>query len=408
MKRKFIDYFKKELSRRQKSVNTLSDDAKKIAEEGIEEIKNLISELENLEEEVDAKILVKEIENKFNEKLSALGEKIETSKKAEEETENFLKSTNAMKEFFRCWKESSNGLEMAFAWNEVLSKNGISTAEGSAEALLPESVRGAIKNAWESPKNWLNRLKATGAKRYMVRTETTADSSTDVRAKGHAGSATKTTQSQTLSLKDVKAQMVYKLIDIPRMTEWNNEQDLLNYIQKELVSQWIKEVERCVLVGDGRASNSADKITSIEAVAGSSTTTYMTAVQYTSSKTMLEQMVDLAANINESEGMPILFTTKAILNELRKVEFSSTGTPQYLSKEDVAAQIGVEDIITTNLIGSSYKGIMMVPQGYVLVGGIAPVLESSHDIKTNVTYYRAENPIGGAIESPKSCATLYV
>jgi hypothetical protein len=37
-----------------------------------------------------------------------------------------------------------------------------------------------------------------------------------------------------------------------------------------------------------------------------------------------------------------------------------------------------------------------------------PELVSQHDITTNVTYYRAENPIGGAIEYPKAAATLYV
>jgi len=410
IKELLINKTKREIEAKKKSLNYLNDEAKAAAQEMIDDLNAYITELEALEEEKTAEDILKGFEEKVNEKIEALAEKIAEGANPNVPTEDYLKSKNAMTDFLKCWTDSRNAKEMRANWAAVCSKNGITTSVGSEEALLPEAVRGAIIDAWESPKNWLNRLKWSGAKRYMVRTEVTADSSENVRAKGHKPGETKQNQTLEISIKDVTCQMVYKMINIDRLTEFNNPGDLLNYIQGELIRQWIKEVERAVLVGDGRTSGTPDlRITSIEAVAGTTTTAYMTATQYDSSKTLIEQFVDVVAGVDEGIGDIVVFMSKKTLNDLRKVSFSSTGTPQYLSKEDIAAQIGAADIITTNLIDDvTYMGVALACDGYVMVGEMNPTLESQHDITTNTTYYRAENPIGGAIEYPKAAATLYV
>lgn len=410
IKELLINKTKREIEAKKKSLNYLNDEAKAAAQEMIDDLNAYITELEALEEEKTAEDILKGFEEKVNEKIEALAEKIAEGGNPNVPTEDYLKSKNSMNDFLKCWTESRDAKEMRANWAAVCSKNGITTSVGSEEALLPEAVRGAIIDAWESPKNWLNRLKWSGAKRYMVRTEVTSDSSENVRAKGHKPGETKQNQTLKISIKDVTCQMVYKMINIDRLTEFNNPGDLLNYIQGELIRQWIKEIERAVLVGDGRTSATPDlRITSIEKVAGTTTTPYMTATQYDNTKSLIEQFVDMVADVDDGIGDIVVFMSKATLNELRKVSFSSTGTPQYLSKEDVAAQIGAADIITTNLIDdTTYRGVALATDGYVLVGEMNPELVSQHDITTNVTYYRAENPIGGAIEYPKAAATLYV
>lgn len=409
IKELLIKKTKKEIEAKKKSLNYLNDEAKAAAKEMIDDLNAYITELEAMEDEKTAEDILKGFEEKVNEKIEALAEKIAEGRDPLP-SEDYLKSKNSMADFLRCWTESRNAKEMRANWAAVCSKNGISTSVGSEEALLPEAVRGAIIDAWESPKNWLKRLKWSGAKRYMVRTEVTADSSENVRAKGHKPGETKQNQTLEISIKDVTCQMVYKMINIDRLTEFNNPGDLLNYIQGELIRQWIKEIERAVLVGDGRTSATPDlRITSIEKVAGTTTTAYMTATQYDNTKSLIEQFVDMVADVDDGIGDIVVFMSKSTLNELRKVSFSSTGTPQYLSKEDVAAQIGAADIITTGLIDdTTYRGVALATDGYVLVGEMNPELVSQHDITTNVTYYRAENPIGGAIEYPKAAATLYV
>lgn len=407
IKELLIKKTKKEIEAKRKSLNTLSEEARTLAQEMIDELSAYVNELEALEEEKSAEDLLKGYQEKIDERMRALAEKIEAASEPAP-AENFLNSKNALNEFLKCWNESRNSKEMKAAWMDVCAKNGIATSVGSEEALLPEAVRGAIVDAWESPKNWLNDLKWSGAKRYMVRTNVTDGDSEDARAKGHT-TGTKGTQSLEIAMKDVQCQMVYKMVDIPRMTEFNDAGSLLDYIQGELIRQWIKEVERAVLVGDGRTSADPYKINSIEAVAGTTSTTYMTATQYDSNLSLIEQFVDLVADVDDGISEIAVFMSKSTLNELRKVEFSSSGTPQYLSVEDVAAQIGCDRIITTKLIDdTTYRGVALALGGYVLVGEMNPTLESQHDITTNVTYYRAENPIGGAIEYPNAAATLYV
>lgn len=406
----FIKKTREEIAMRKRTLNKLAEGDRAELEAYIDKLEAMVDEYEADEDEKTKEEIMKAVTDKLDEFKTIMSEKLEENKDPNVPTENYLKSKNSMADFLKCWTDSRNAKEMRANWAAVCSKNGITTSVGSEEALLPEAVRGAIIDAWESPKNWLNRLKWSGAKRYMVRTEVTADSSENVRAKGHKPGETKQNQTLEISIKDVTCQMVYKMINIDRLTEFNNPGDLLNYIQGELIRQWIKEVERAVLVGDGRTSGTPDlRITSIEAVAGTTTTAYMTATQYDSSKTLIEQFVDVVAGVDEGIGDIVVFMSKKTLNDLRKVEFSSTGTPQYLSKEDIAAQIGAADIITTNLIDDvTYMGVALACDGYVMVGEMNPTLESQHDITTNTTYYRAENPIGGAIEYPKAAATLYV
>ena len=406
----FIKKTKEEIAMRKRTLNKLAEGDRAELEAYIDKLEAMVDEYEADEDEKTKEEIMKAVTDKLEEFKTIMSEKLEEKADPNVPTENYLKSKNSLNDFLKCWTESRNAKEMRTNWAAVCSKNGITTSVGSEEALLPEAVRGAIIDAWESPKNWLNRLKWSGAKRYMVRTEVTADSSENVRAKGHKPGETKQNQTLEISIKDVTCQMVYKMINIDRLTEFNNPGDLLNYIQGELIRQWIKEVERAVLVGDGRTSATPDlRITSIEKVAGTTTTPYMTATQYDSSKTLIEQFVDVVAGVDEGIGDIVVFMSKKTLNDLRKVEFSSTGTPQYLSKEDIAAQIGAADIITTNLIDDvTYMGVALACDGYVMVGEMNPTLESQHDITTNTTYYRAENPIGGAIEYPKAAATLYV
>ena len=406
----FIKKTKEEIAMRKRTLNKLAEGDRAELEAYIDKLEAMVDEYEADEDEKTKEEIMKAVTDKLDEFKTIMSEKLEETKDHNVPAENYLKSKNSMNDFLKCWTESRNAKEMRANWAAVCSKNGITTSVGSEEALLPEAVRGAIIDAWESPKNWLNRLKWSGAKRYMVRTEVTADSSENVRAKGHKPGETKQNQTLEISIKDVTCQMVYKMINIDRLTEFNNPGDLLRYIQGELIRQWMKEVERAVLVGDQRSSGSPDlRITSIEAVAGTTTTAYMTATQYDSSKTLIEQFVDVVAGVDEGIGDIVVFMSKKTLNDLRKVEFSSTGTPQYLSKEDIAAQIGASDIITTNLIDDvTYMGVALACDGYVMVGEMNPTLESQHDITTNTTYYRAENPIGGAIEYPKAAATLYV
>lgn len=407
MKKQFLVYLQNELKTKNEliSKNTISEEDKQTLQGTIDELTAMIAEVEALEDEVDVTEVLNDFKVKIDEKILALSEKLEDKTENKMiETTTYLESKNAMKDFFKAVKESKNSVEFNSAWNAKLSENGITATDD--EALLPAALRGAIMDAWERPSNFLKDLKNTGAKRYMVRT---ADGEGEgIRAKGHKKGERKTAQNLTITPKDVKAQMVYKLLPVSAIDEFNDEGDLIAYVVDELNRQWLVEVQRCILVGDGREASDVNKINSIEAIGRDTTDAYVTVNTFDAETSLMEQVVNMVATINDvnNDGI-VLFMSKEDLNSLRKVVVAEGGTPQYIGKDVVAEMIGVKDIYTTSMLGEDYKAIAFVPRGYVTVGFTQPDLYSWIDGYMNETVYRMERPVGGAVEAPKSAAVLH-
>lgn len=408
MKQQFLQYLKNQLTQKQNLVskNSISDEDKVTLQETIDELTAMIAEVEALEEQVNVDEVLNEFKTKIDEKILAISEKLEIlNTKEMTENVNYLESKNSMKDFYMAVKESKNGVEFNAAWAAKLSENGITATD--VEALLPAAIRGAIKDAWERPANFLNQLKNTGAKRYLVRTA--SGEGEGIRAKGHTKGNTKTAQEITLTPKDVKAQMIYKLLPVAAIDEFNDEGDLIAYVVDELERQWMAEIQRAILVGDGRQSSDANKINSFEAIARQTSDAYCTVTTFDGDPTvsLMEQVVEMVATIEDvdNDGI-VLFVSKSDLNVLRKVVVATGGTAQYLSKEAIAEMLGVKEIFTTSMLGSTYKAVAFVPRGYVTVGFTSPELYSWIDGYKNETVYRMEAPAGGAIEAPKSAACM--
>lgn len=407
MKKQFLVYLQNELNLKNELIakNTISDEDKQTLQNTIDELTSMIADVEALEDEVDVTEILNDFKAKIDEKIVALSEKLveKEENKMEEIKVNYLETKNSLKDFYNVVKTSKNAVEFNSAWNAKLVENGITAT--SDEALLPAAIRGAIKDAFERNGNILNQLKNTGAKRYMVRTAT--GEGEGIRAKGHKKGETKTAQNVEITPKDVKAQMVYKLLPVSAIDEFNDEGDLIKWVVDELFRNWQLECTRCLLVGDGRKASDVNKINSIESIARDTTDAYVTVLTNDSGKTFVENVVDMITAIEDVENDGIaLFMSKSDLNTLRKVVAAEGATPQYLSTQMVAEMLGVKDIYTTSMLGATYKAIAFVPRGYVTVGMTEPELYSWIDGYQNETVYRMERPIGGAVEAPKSGAIL--
>jgi hypothetical protein len=190
------------------------------------------------------------------------------------------------------------------------------------------------------------------------------------------------------------------------MTVFEDDGSLLNYITTELVNQWLVEVERAILVGDGRDDSDNNKISSIEAVVDAGTT-YVTTIQHDDSNQFIDELVQMIDSIKNDEGAAItVFMSQTSLSELRRFVFGDGSSAQYVRKEDMAAQIGASEIITTSLLGNNVKAIAMRLDKYVTVGRINPAFVEWENYETNVRNYRVENPFGGALGAPKAAAVL--
>lgn len=417
----------------EKAANALTDaTAKQSATESLNQLKALRKELNDLGEDdpdsieklrkdvTDALARIDSRMNEFAQQIEALQERVGSGDDGGSDgegaannlkgknTQNYLGSAEATHDFLSAMRESKNAVEFGKNWNARLSENGITIAEGSEDAFLPDAVKGAIQDAWEKPGNWLNRLNNTNAKAFTVRLNTSDQSAETSRAKGHMRGQQKVNESLTFAAKKITPQMIYKRIDLDNMTIFEDDGSLLAYISNELVNQWLIEVQRAILVGDGREANDNNKINSIEAVVDANGV-YQTTFAHSADAQFIDELVQMVDSIKNDEGGAItVFMSQTSLSELRRFVFGDGSSAQYVRKEDMAAQLGVSEIITTSLLGTGVKAIAMRLDKYVTVGRMAPAFVEWEDYDYNVRNYRVENPFGGALGAPKSAAVLTV
>lgn len=426
----FID---ERIATMEKNAKTLTDAAAKTAaDESINQLRTLKKKLNDLGEDdpdsierlrkdvTDALERIDKRMNEFADEIKALQERVGSGDgnpdgegdgsannlKGGKKAQNYLGSAEATHDFLSAMRDSKNAAAFAANWGAKLAENGITIAEGSEDAFLPESVKGAIQDAWEKPSNWLNRLNNTGAKAFTVRLNTSDQDAETSRAKGHKRGEQKANETLTFAAKKITPQMIYKKIDLDNMTVFEDDGSLLNYITTELVNQWLVEVERAILVGDGREANDNNKINSIEAVVDAGAT-YTTTFAHSADNQFVDELVQMVDSIKNDEGGAItLFMSQTSLSELRRFVFGDGSSAQYVRKEDMAAQLGVSEIITTSLLGTDVKAIAMRLDKYVTVGRRNPAFVEWENYDTNVRNYRVENPFGGALGAPKSAAVL--
>lgn len=421
---KFLD---ERIATMEKNAKTLTDEAAKaVAKESLEQLREFKKSINDLGEDdpdsierlrkdvTDALARIDDRMNEFASQIQALQERVGNNdgegegaaNKLQRKTSNYLSSEQATHDFLQSMRSSKNAAEFSGKWREHLSENGITIAEGSEDAFLPEAVRGRIEDAWEKPGNWLNRLNNTGAKAFTVRLNTSDQNAEISRAKGHKRGEAKANESLTFAAKKITTQQIYKKIDLDNQTVFEDDGTLLNYIVDELVNQWLVEIERAILVGDGREDNDNNKISSVEAVVDAESL-YVTTFAHSDENQLIDEIVQMVDSIKNDEGGAItLFMSQTTLSELRRFVFGDGSSAQYVRKEDMAEQVGVREIITTSLLGSGVKAIAMRLDKYVTVGRRNPAFVEWENYENNVRNYRVENPFGGALGAPKSAAVL--
>lgn len=428
-------FIEERIATMEKNAKTLTDAAAKTAaEESLNQLRTLKRKLNDLGEDdpdsierlrkdvTDALERIDKRMNEFADDIKALQERVGSGDgnpdgegdgsanklKGGKKAQNYLGTAEATRDFLSAMRASKNAAEFGKNWGARLAENGITIAEGSEDAFLPDDVKGAIEDAWEKPGNWLNRLNNTGAKAFTVRLNTSDQNAETSRAKGHQKGAQKANESLTFAAKKITPQMVYKKIDIDNQTVFEDDGSLLNYVVKELVDQWLVEIERAILVGDGREDSDANKITNVEAVTKADAT-YVTTFTHSADNQFIDELVQMVDSIKNDEGGRItVFMSQTTLSELRRFVFGDGSSAQYVRKEDMADQLGVSEIITTSLLGTGVKAIAMRLDKYVTVGRRNPAFVEWENYDTNVRNYRVENPFGGALGAPKSAAVLTV
>lgn len=416
MKKTFLKYLKDQKVKNELLLtNSISEDDKAIIQATQENLQILIDEIESMETEDQTIITeLKASLDSLEEQMTAIKEKINQNKNTEDknieekEMENtFLKTNEAMKAFANSIRKAKNADEFRSNWNAVLVENGIVIEEGSEDAFIPTPVKGMIEDLWNKEAGWLKDLKDTKALAYNARFNKDDQDTLTARAKGHKKGDVKTAQTLNLAAKLIKGQFIYKIQEIDRETKFESDTALIEYVVKELFGQVLYEMKRAILVGDGREANDDNKVYSFETIK-KETSDAFTTVTARGEGFLIDDIVKTVNTIkNESSKKVLAFMNTTTLTALRRVQASETASPVYMPIEQIAEMIGVNEIITTDLLNDE-EVIAMIPDSYLLVGKnpLNPDMYEWHEGYKNLDVIRYESYVGGGIGTPLSTAVL--
>lgn len=421
----FKEFITNEIANKQTLLlsNSINDEDKAAIQTQIDGLNAIVEKIDALEEDETTNELIDELKQtvtELGEKLTALNEKInlknnETEKEETEMNTNYLETKNALHDFAQAIRNSKSAEEFKSNWNEYLVKNDIDTdssitiASGSEQAYLPSAIKGMISDLWEKGAGWLADLNYTGAKAFYVRHNASDKDAETSRAKGWKKNGVKSQQEIELSAKLLSGQFIYKIVSLDNATIFDNDENLVTYVLSELSNQLLAEIRRCILCGDGRQANDPNKIDSFEAIAKTTTDAYTTVTTATSDF-LIDDLRTMVDSINNPDEKPIyLWMSTEDLRTVSRVQASDTATPVYMSTEDVASQLGVAKIFKTDLLGSDYKAVAMIPDEYYMVGApdlLNGLVFQTEDIWTNRKLFRNETNAGGGLNAMKSSAVL--
>lgn len=309
----------------------------------------------------------------------------------------YLSTTEALRDFANVLKSTAgkSAAEVKAAWAAHAATKGIT----NPEELLPEVIRNKIVSVLEDEGPIWSRLNKTGAKAFRVLIDESDPNADTSRAGGHTRGTTKDEEVVTLAPRLIRGQLIYKFIRIDRETEFEDDGALMAWVSEELPRKIIAEIERAVVIGDGRASNDKRKIREIVSVKEDSVSGDGYAVVYTpgAGETNYQKLVG-AETLLEADGGRLLVASRAFVAGLRLQE-NANGGLVFAPGTDLADTLGFESIYTPRWMNqdADNDAYVFVPNAYYTVGQSNVEAFSDFALETNQYEYLQEIFVGGAL-----------
>ena len=364
-----------------------------------------IAELENSEEEQSMQQAIVAIKAKLdglasNEQVvdieNALKALQEASKpKASNSTADYLNSRQAKLDFVQAMKNNrGNGKAALNEFRRRAAENGVVDTDSIfAPAPVLVQLTDAMRDSWL----W-KMLNHTGLKTITVgwNTEDGDNPRNQLgRAGGHIPGDEKQVEELDFIGRTLRQGSVYKLIDLPWETleDVDDDEVLLDYISKELVRALMYELERCVLVHDGRSENDRRKVRSFIPVKMDPWTLQRTYDPANALDGVMEGIVSL-----RSGGRKVLVATAQTLLKLRRRVYAAGGTPTFASNEQLASELGLEAVLECPNYDTLGEGTILIfdASQYMTVGKRYDTVYS-YEIRTNTHVYEIRQMAGGGM-----------
>lgn len=385
------------------------------AQEAAAAIRSLLDELETMEVEVN--------EDALKEKVLEILGGAEPNAKTEEAIANAIAkrmaaitntvgakqlSAKVKNQICAAVLNAGNKEAVVDAVNKVLVKNDITGLT------FADVVDYTVVENWGDLNPLFKQLHKTFYTKFHYNTDDLGDKDILAKQWNKASASEKAIQELAATGKTISTKYIYKRQqvaqeDMDEIEKAGEQSNFLRFINEELDRQIVNTIVMAILVGD-TTNESANRLTTFESIASKVANDVFTTINTAAAANVvtLKDMrlaADSVKNPNSKRKVAIM--ASSTLTAISEFVYAEGGTTMYRTRAEVAEQIGVDEIILSDVLNdaSGVYAVIMLPDGYWYNEKNALAV-SYPTYEKNVLNYQKERNIGGGIHDLYSTAVL--
>lgn len=315
-------------------------------------------------------------------------------------TTDYLNTKGAVVDFANALQDNAGASAEDFkkAWAAKVASKGIT----NVEQLLPGALVSAISDGIEKAGTIWNVVNKTGLTVRRIDAETAG-----ARAQGHKRGTTKKEMSLTFTDRVIRAGFIYDYITLNKEDIRENQDTgaLVKFVLETLPKRIITEIERAIVLGDGRTAAGDDVIESfVSILKDAQTGTFATEYTPAKDEPLYKSIIKAAAQI-EAEGPIYAVLSKSAKADLKLSE-TKNGALVLPLGGDLAGTFELKEIFTPSWFNKTnaadYQAVLFVGDAYETVGDNSIEAFTNFSLSQNKQEYLQEIYAGGALTKVKA------
>lgn len=315
-------------------------------------------------------------------------------------TTDYLNTKGAVVDFANALQDNAGASSEDFkkAWAAKVASKGIT----NVEQLLPGALVSAISDGIEKAGTIWNVVNKTGLTVRRIDAETAG-----ARAQGHKRGTTKKEMSLTFTDRVIRAGFIYDYITLNKEDIRENQDTgaLVKFVLETLPKRIITEIERAIVLGDGRTAGGDDVIESfVSILKDAQTGTFATEYTPAKDEPLYKSIIKAAAQI-EAEGPIYAVLSKSAKADLKLSE-TKNGALVLPLGGDLAGTFELKEIFTPSWFNKTnaadYQAVLFVGDAYETVGDNSIEAFTNFSLSQNKQEYLQEIYAGGALTKVKA------
>lgn len=319
---------------------------------------------------------------------------------------DYLKTKSAMRDFADVLVKNAgcDGKELKKAWADTLKAKGVT----NVEVLLPQALVTSITDALENSGTIWNVITKTGLTVRRIDANTLGINAETGRAKGHKKGTDKNELSITLVNRVIRGQYIYAYLTLNKEDVRENQDSgaLVKYVLETLTKRIVHEIERAIVLGDGRSGD--EEINSFKSIIADATDTnsvFASLYERKADEPLYKALVKASAGL-EAEGNVVAVMSRKTKADLKLSE-TANGNLVFPIGSEVAGAFEITNIFTPSWMNEAdAEVVLFVGNAYETVGDNTVEQFQNFTLKANKLEYLHEIYAGGALAVPKSAVVI--